>query len=770
MNESEILSLKKALEEERIARKLAEQKCVELEENFLRKESEFRGVYDNLNDAFVLIDLFGNVLKMNSIAEALFGYTYDENNPLNLLKLVHKDDFKYTQEAFRKLMKFGKYSKYRSRIIANGNIEKILEVNCSLIRDKDNSIIGVQGIARDVSQEIEVQELLEQQKKQLDIIFDNSPVGIVLSKERDDDFLLINKAIGDMLGYSLEELQNVKVDQFTHPDDRVISRRFRDRLESGKIDSFNMEKRYIRRDGEILWAKTIVNSVKDSEGKVKFQVAIVEDITENKLDKEKLIESENRLSSLISNLDSAVLLENEKREVSIVNKKFCDMFGIPVPPESLIGKDCVNLLKEAKEYFEQPEKLESRINKLIKDKKVILGDELRLKDGRILERDYVPISQDREYKGHLWTYRDVTLSRNYRKNLEAQKKRYSNIIANLKLGLVELSNEGKILSANKSFVKMTSLDEEEILGKSLRGLFKRERIKDLIQQRNKDRREGKTGSYEFKFINNANEEKILLVSAAPSYSVRGEMTGSIGIILDITHIKKLESQKEELLKTLERRNVELEEYAHIVSHDLKSPLRSISALTSWLKEDYGDKLDGDGAKNIDLIQEVVQKMESLINDILNYSSIKEKSKDLEKVNMYELIGDITKLIFVPKHVTINIDENLPIINADKVRIQQLFQNLIGNAVNYSDKEQAYVNIKYKEKKKHHVFMVEDNGVGIPKEYHEKIFQVFESLGDHKDSTGIGLSIVKKIVDVYDGKIWLESEEGKGTTFFIQFKK
>lgn len=770
MNENEILSLKKALEEERTARKLAEQKCVELEENFLRKESEFRGVYDNLNDAFVLIDLFGNVLKMNSIAEALFGYTYNEKNPLNPLKLVHTEDFKYTQEAFRKLMKFGKYSKYRSRITANGNIEKILEVNCSLVRDKDNSIIGVQGIARDVSQEIEVQELLEQQKKQLDIIFDNSPVGIVLSKEKDDDFLLINKAIGDMLGYSLEELQNVKVDQFTHPDDRVISRRFRDRLESGKIDSFNMEKRYIRRDGEILWAKTIVNSVKNSEGKVKFQVAIVEDITENKLDKEKLIESENRLSSLISHLDSAVLLENEKREVSIVNKKFCDMFGIPVPPESLIGQDYLNLLKETKEYFEQPEKLESRINKLIKDKKVILGDELRLKDGRILERDYVPISQDREYKGHLWTYRDVTLSRNYRKNLEAQKKRYSNIIANLKLGLVELSNEGKILSANKSFVKMTSLDEEDIIGKSLRGLFKKERIKDLIQQRNKDRREGKTGSYEFKFINNANEEKILLVSAAPSYSVRGEMTGSIGIILDLTHIKKLESQKEELLKTLERRNVELEEYAHIVSHDLKSPLRSISSLTSWLKEDYGDKLDEDGAKNIDLIQEVVQKMESLINDILNYSSIKEKSEDLEKVNMYELIGDITKLIFVPKNVTINIDENLPIINADKVRIQQLFQNLIGNAVNYSDKEEAYVNIKYKEKKKHHVFMLEDNGVGIPKEYHEKVFQVFESLGDHKDSTGIGLSIVKKIVDVYDGKIWLESEEGKGTKFFIQFKK
>lgn len=769
MDEIEILSLKKALEEERAARKLAEQRYAKLEESLLQKESEFKGIYENVNDAFVLIDLDGYVLKMNEIAEEMFGYEFN-GKPLNLMKMVHPKDYKYTLDAFKKLLKTGRYSKYRSRIIAKDNSIKTLEVNCSLVYDKNGEITGALGVARDVTQEIEVQELLEQQKKQLDIIFDNSPVGIVLSKENDNDFLLINKAIGDMLGYSIEEMRKVTVNGFTHPDDRKISERLRNLLSSGKIDSYNIEKRYIKKSGEVLWAKIVVNSVKDKEGKLKFQVAIVEDITENKLAKEKLIESENRLSSLISNLDSAVLLENEKREISIVNKKFCDIFSLPVSPEELVGKDCVKLLKDAIGFFEEPHKIEARINKLIKDKKVVLGDELRLIDGRILERDYIPITQDSDYKGHLWTYRDVTLSRSYRKNLETQKKRYSNIIANLKLGLVELSGEGKILSTNKSFVKMTGFEEEEILGKSLRGLFKKERIKDLIQQRNKDKREGKTGSYEFKFINNANEEKVLLVSAAPSYSIKGEMIGSIGIILDITHIKKLESQKEELLKTLEMRNVELEEYAHIVSHDLKSPLRSISALTSWLKEDYGDNIGDDGVKNINLIQEVVQKMETLINDILNYSSIKEKSKDLEDVNIYELIKDIEKLILVPKHISINIDENLPVIKADKIRIQQLFQNLISNAVNYSNKEKGFVNIGYTEKKKHHLFTVEDNGVGIAKEYHDKIFKVFESLGDHKDSTGIGLSIVKKIVDIYEGKIWLESEEGKGTTFFIQFKK
>ncbi|CAL2091690.1 PAS domain S-box protein [Tenacibaculum sp. 190524A05c] len=769
MSEDEIKSLKKALDEERKARQIAEQENLKLKESLLQKESEFKGVYENMNDAFVWIDLQGNVIKMNEIAEEMFGYKIN-GTPLNLMKLVHPKDYKYTLEAFQNLMKTGRYSKYRSRIITNDEIVKTLEVNCSLVFDKDGAMIGAQGIARDVTQEIAVQELLEQQKKQLDIIFDNSPIGISLSKEKDDEFLLVNKALCEMLGYTLEEMKEVKVDKFTHPDDRNMSRVFRDRLSSGKIDSFSIEKRYIRKNGEVLWAKTIVNSVKDLDGKVKFQVAIVEDITENKLDKEKLIESENRLSSLISNLDSAVLLENEKREISIVNKKFCEIFSIPSQPEKLLGQDCVKLLKESKGFFEEPEKLETRINKLIKDKKVILGDELRLIDGRILERDYIPISQDREYKGHLWTYRDVTLSRNYRKSLETQKKRYSNIIANLKLGLVELSADSKVLSANKSFVKMTGFNEEEILGKDLRRLFRKDKIKNLIQQRNQDKREGKTGSYEFKFLNNLNEEKVLLVSAAPNFTIRGEIIGSIGIILDITHIKKLESQKEELLKTLERRNVELEEYAHIVSHDLKSPLRSISALTSWLKEDYGDKLGADGEKNINLIQEVVQKMEALINDILNYSSIKEKSTDLENVNVYELVSDIKKLLYVPEHIDVNIDENLPVIRADKVRLQQLFQNLISNAINYSDKEEGYVNINYREKKKYHVFSVADNGVGIAKEYHDKIFKVFESLGDHKDSTGIGLSIVKKIVDVYDGRIWLESEEGVGTTFFIEFKK
>ncbi|WP_299838678.1 PAS domain-containing sensor histidine kinase [uncultured Tenacibaculum sp.] len=789
MSDIVINDLKQALENERKARIAAEKKLVDhldkseniikdlnekaqqLEEKLLKKDSELKGIFENINDAFVLIDLRGNVVKMNDIAVTMFGYDYEENKPLNLMKVVHPDDYGYTIEAFKNLIEEGFYTKYRSRIITKDKTIKTLEVNCSLVYDPEGEIVGAQGIARDITEQIEIQELLQAQRDQLDIIFNNSPIGIVLSEQQDEEFLFVNTTIKEMLGYTVPEMKALTIGGFTHPDDREESKKMRDKVASGELDNFIQEKRYIKKNGDILWAKTIVNSVKNQDSKVKFQVATIEDITENKLAEQRLIESENRLSSLVSNLDSAVLLENEQREIVISNKKFCDIFSIPKKATDLVGLNCVQMLGETKDIFENPDYFVNRINKLIKDKKVVLGDELRLVDGRILERDYIPISKNNEYKGHLWTYRDVTLSRNYRKSLEAHKKRYSNIIANLKLGLVELDRNNKVLSANNNFVKMTGFDEEKILDKNIRELFKKEEIIDFIQDRNKDKKgKRKSRSYEFKFINNLGVEKVLLVSAAPSFDIQGDITGSIGIVLDITNIKKLESQKEQLLKQLEQRNVELEEYAHIVSHDLKSPLRSISALTSWLKEDHGGVLGEDGVRNVDMIQEVVEKMERLINDILNYSSINNDGEPTEEVDTYKVMEGISKLIYVPKHIKIEIDKNLPKIKADKVRIQQLFQNLMSNAVNYIDKEEGLITIGVKEKKKSYIFSVQDNGIGIKPEYHAKIFEVFQSLGNHKDSTGIGLSIVKKIVDVYGGKIWLESIEGMGTTFFIEFNK
>lgn len=224
-------------------------------------------------------------------------------------------------------------------------------------------------------------------------------------------------------------------------------------------------------------------------------------------------------------------------------------------------------------------------------------------------------------------------------------------------------------------------------------------------------------------------------------------------------------EQQNLLKDLEVQNQELSDYAHMVSHDLKSPLRSIEALLSWLKEDYQDVLDDKGNQEITLIGSHLEKMDALISGILHYSSIDRDMRKERPINLNDLLKEILELQQVPQHIQITI-ENLPTIKADRFKVQQVFQNLIGNAIANMDKPEGEIKIYFDQTSDIQKFAVSDNGKGIDKAYFHKIFQIFQKLENDSASTGIGLSIVKKIVNSYDGTIWLESEEGLGTTFYF----
>jgi signal transduction histidine kinase len=234
-------------------------------------------------------------------------------------------------------------------------------------------------------------------------------------------------------------------------------------------------------------------------------------------------------------------------------------------------------------------------------------------------------------------------------------------------------------------------------------------------------------------------------------------------------IIEINKQKEFLLNELAHQNQELSDYAHMVSHDLKSPLRSIDTLTSWLKDDYHDKLDDNGKNSIKLIRNNVEKMDTLINGILEYSTIGKNQIEIYDVNIDMLIDDILNIIQVPENITI-IKHNLPVIKGDKYRLQQLFQNLIDNAISYNDKEKGLIEIGVEDIGAFWQFYVKDNGKGIPEAYFNKIFKTFEKLDSGGNSTGIGLSIVRKIVELYEGQIWLNSQVNEGTTFHFTLKK
>ena len=235
-------------------------------------------------------------------------------------------------------------------------------------------------------------------------------------------------------------------------------------------------------------------------------------------------------------------------------------------------------------------------------------------------------------------------------------------------------------------------------------------------------------------------------------------------------IIEINKQKDRLLSNLERQNQELNDYAHMVSHDLKSPLQSIDALTTWIKEDYFEILGEGGREVVNLIRENVEKMDTLILGILEYSTIGKSEKALYEIDLNNLIEDLLLSIDNPNEIDISIPYKLPLINGDQHRLELLFHHLIHNAIKFNDKDKnGFVEINFSEEDKYWQFSIKDNGKGIEKEYFDKIFIAFQKLENDYKSTGIGLSIVKKIIETYDGTIWLDSIPNVETTFYFKIK-
>lgn len=236
--------------------------------------------------------------------------------------------------------------------------------------------------------------------------------------------------------------------------------------------------------------------------------------------------------------------------------------------------------------------------------------------------------------------------------------------------------------------------------------------------------------------------------------------------------KRAEAKQKQLLEEVESINQELKNFAYVVSHDLKAPLRAIGSLSDWLRTDYTDKFDDEGKELLRLLDMRVKRMHNLIEGILQYSRVGRIMEDRIKVDLNAVVKNVIDYISPPKNITINIEKKLPVVQYEKTRIEQVFQNLISNAVKYMDKPNGEINIGCSPQNGKYVIHVSDNGPGIEKKYFEKIFQIFQTLNsrDNFESTGVGLSLVKKIVEMYGGEIWLESEIGKGSTFKFSILK
>jgi signal transduction histidine kinase len=234
------------------------------------------------------------------------------------------------------------------------------------------------------------------------------------------------------------------------------------------------------------------------------------------------------------------------------------------------------------------------------------------------------------------------------------------------------------------------------------------------------------------------------------------------------HLKQLNLQLEQRTNDLVRNVQELEKFAYVASHDLQEPLRTITSYIQLLQRKFSDKLDGEANEFMEFVISGSRRMKNLINDLLEYSRINRAESKTETVNCNVVLKEVLQNLhdsITESHAKIEIDE-LPVIQANRLQMVQLFQNLIGNSVKFRSNRDLVIRIKVKKVQKYYLFSVEDNGIGIKKEYSTKIFEIFQRLHSmqHYPGTGIGLAICLKIVQRFGGEIWMESEFGKGTTF------
>jgi len=236
--------------------------------------------------------------------------------------------------------------------------------------------------------------------------------------------------------------------------------------------------------------------------------------------------------------------------------------------------------------------------------------------------------------------------------------------------------------------------------------------------------------------------------------------------------KEAEVRQAALMEQVAKINHELESFAHVVSHDLKAPLRGVKNVVQWLVEDYTDKFDDEGKEQMKLLVSRVERMENLIDGILNYSRAGCLREDLSQTDLNEMVGSIIDLVAPPQHITIAVEKSLPALACEQTRLSQVFQNLLSNAVKYMDKPQGRITVTCADEANYWRFSVNDNGPGIEQRHFERIFELFATVHGKEDhqSTGVGLAVVKKIVESWGGRIWVESEVGRGSTFSFTLPK
>ncbi len=600
-----------------------------------------------------------------------------------------------------------------------------------------------------------------------DLMFWMTPAGI-FTQVNPVVLRILQKEPSQLIGTHYLE---IVTEEFKSKVNRLHQRQF-----ERKIHTTYQEFPVLSSSGQQIWLGLRVSLV-IKNGEIVELTGLARNITHRVAAEQKLSLLNTRFIALLENLQAAILVEDEHQNVVLVNRKFNYFFEASLFQKQVHSKQTREFMEIIDAcYLSNP--ILTGYTQLNSFSTKVLQHELPLNDGRILSLNLIPIQQQEKSLGRLWFFEDVTDRKYSELKIRRSEEKYRGIMENMEFGLLEVNQYGIITRAYDRFCTMTGYKEAELLNQDATKMLLPVEYHGLMNNQNSNRIKGEPGVYEVELIQKSGERKWMLISGAPFYDEKGNVIGSIGIHYDLSDIKRLQRELEEARQEAEKARDAEKDFLANMSHEIRNPINTIVGMTYLMMD---TELNDEQRGFLNNIKHTSDILMALVSDILDITKITQGKMDLalREINLSELINvnaqamafRITeKGVHFDHYIDSALNENL---YADPTILNQILLNLLGNAYKFTDKGSITLSAVCRKKDERTLqvnIKVSDTGIGIPKDQVPHIFERFNQAGKATKykygGTGLGLSIAKQLVEIHGGSITVESEEHKGTTFWV----
>jgi len=751
------------------------------EKKYKKLANEMEMILDNIPGLVFYKDTKNNLIRVNKY--------FADSHKLNKKELEGKSCFDlYPKEQAQAYwdddLEVINSGKPKLNVLEPWEIEsgvRWLSTNKIPFYDVKGKCTGIISFSKDVTEEIRAERKLKEYSRNLEDLVEQRTLNLKKQMEEnqlyldvagvmllvinaDETIKIINKKGCEILACDEEQLIGKNwFDKFIPKEkQKEIKSVFR-KIMAGEIEPVEYyENPILTKEGKeklIAWHNTVL---KDKQGNIVGTLSSGEDITERKNAEKVIQENAENFMNIVDNSPDGFIIADEKGRHLFANQRAAEITGYSI--EELVGMTDWELSRP-----EDKEELMERMKKRMRGEthEKIYERTLLRKDGSEILTGFRTTKTIWKGKiSHMVVIRDITAYKKAELELRLERDNLINILNSIEDGVYIVDQNYNIEFTNPYM----SQEYDQYEGKKCY-----EYLYDLNEPcswcKNKEVFEGKTVRWEWYSQRN---QKFLYNIETPIRNADGSVS-KLYISRDITKIKKVEQDLLSTLENLKSVNIELERFAYVASHDLQEPLRMIVSFIQLLEKRYKDKLDEDADEFITFIVDGAKRMQALINDLLSYSRIGRKDKQLSHLDLNIVIKTVInnlKKSIVETDAQITYDP-LPKILGNEAEFIQLLQNLISNAIKFHKEEETpVVHISAKLQKNQWIFSVRDNGIGIDSQYFDRIFIFFQRWHkkDEFGGTGIGLTICKKIIELHSGKIWVESELGKGSTFYFSIPK